>query len=182
MRHPLKLETVDVKEGRVLEGCKETFMVAVDVFLSHHANFNCRNLNTKTYKTSCTCLSNLLDETNGDLITKQVGKSVWEFFSRTKDCQVLVMKDWLRMFFDGREYKQLGRRPVKGFIVPGAYADAPINSVPLKICINALSVVFNHGYNKLTNIPKMFECLFSARTHKKRVRSDVHVFKTTFSS
>ena len=147
-------ENVEVKKERVLEGSKATFMVAIDAFLSHHANFNCRNLNTKTYKTSCTCLSKLLDERNGELVTKQVCDSVWEYFSRTKDCQVLVMKDWLRMVYDVRKEKQLGRRPVKNFIVPGAYADAPRNTVPLKICVNALSVVFNHGYNKLLALKK----------------------------
>ena len=69
VRHPFKLETIEVKEGRVLEGSKETFMVAIDAFLSHHANYNCRSLNTKSYKTSCNCLGKLDNENNSILIS-----------------------------------------------------------------------------------------------------------------
>ena len=43
---------------------------------------------------------------------------------------------------------------MKGFSVPGAYNDAPRNNIPLKICINALAVVFNYGCIKLVSLKK----------------------------
>ena len=98
MLHPLRLKSIEVKKGRFVEEIKEKFVCATNAYLCHHANFNYRNLNTKNYITSCKCLSHLLSDSNGDLITKIFSDAVWKFFSRTKECQQLVMKEWLRFF------------------------------------------------------------------------------------
>ena len=38
------------------------------------------------------------------------------------------------------------------FVLLGVFADAPRNKVPYNVCINALSVIFNYGYNKVQSL------------------------------
>ena len=108
--HSLRLELVEVKKGRVIEESKEKFVCATNTFLSHHANFNCRNLNSKNYVTFCKCLSHLVSDSNGDLIAKKKSDAVWEFFSRLKECQQLVMKEGLRFFLVKTMGNSIGKK------------------------------------------------------------------------
>ena len=152
--HPFRLKSVEVKKGRVMEDSKEKFVCAMNAFISHHANFNCRNINTKNYITSCKCLSPLLSERNGDLITKQVSDAVWEFVSRTKECQKLVMKEWLRNYYNRHNMKQRGCKNYVDLVIPATYVDAPRNLKPFKVCLNALALMFDYGYDKISNLRK----------------------------
>ena len=139
-------------------------MDCCDAFVRHQAEYNCVNYQKKAYKTRCTCLNAFLDGLNSNETVFQVCDSLWEFFTRVKSAQKLVFKEWLRsVLYSGNDYKR-GESTV-AYVLPGFYYDAPAgndmavdkNKRPYKVCLNALSVLYNYGYHKINKLRKDME-------------------------
>ena len=161
--HPTKLSTVLMENGLVKEESREVFKMACDAFVRHHAEFNCVNYQKKSYRTKCNCLGNLLRGENSKTKMKQVCESLWEFFTRTKETQKLVLKEWFRCALSsGTKYKRNVANVC--FILPGVFHDAPVkeppeegavyNKQPFKICQNAVSVLVKYGFQRINSLKK----------------------------
>ena len=40
-------------------------------------------------------------------------------------------------------------------VIPATYVDAPRNLKPFKVCLNALALMFDYGYDKISNLRKI---------------------------
>ena len=66
---------------------------------------------------------------NTNLLVEQVQECLWVFFSRTKESQKLIFKEWLcGIFFSGLKHKK--HEPIVQFVLPGFFVDAPRNKAP----------------------------------------------------
>ena len=170
--HPVKLAEVKVKNGMVKESSKQLFYQACEAYVRHHAEYNCRNYQKRSYVTKCTCTRDLIEGTNSVDKIKQVCNCLWEYFTRIKDTQKLVMKEWIRnVMFSDVEYKT--RCLNVSYVLPGVYLDActettqpsrNLNIVPYKVCLNAISVLFDYGYGKIKTIKESM-CLAGVKQH-----------------
>ena len=79
--HSFYQEDVENSKGRVLEESKDTFLLACDAFVRHHAKFSCQNYQRKSYRARCGCMTNLISGGNKDDKIKQVCECLWEFFA-----------------------------------------------------------------------------------------------------
>ena len=165
---PSSFEKNKVENGRVLVDSEDDFLAACDAFLCHHADFRCANYQKKAYRTSCTCLKGLLSGTNSNHKVQHLCASMWHFFSRTKETQNLVMKEWLRTaLYSGKKYQR--DKPNMSFVLPGVFQDAApqpttkedtrlINNIhPYKVCLNSLRVIFNYGYGKIKTLKETMD-------------------------
>ena len=76
--------------------CKAHFIELSNAFVTYHGSLgNCFNYNNMNYKTTCSCLFSLCDGPNADVKIGQVTEAIYEFFSRPKNTQKLVVKDWI---------------------------------------------------------------------------------------
>ena len=158
--HPVRLVNVKVKDGMVKEESKELFFEACEAYVRHHAEYNCRNYQKKTYVTKCTCVKDLIEGANSNDKIKQVCNCLWEYFTRIKETQKLVMKEWIRgVMFSGKDYKKTCLN--LSYVLPGVYRDACLTSTntsanknkkPYKVCLNAVSILFDYGYWKIKTI------------------------------
>ena len=139
-------------------------MTACDAFVRHHAEYTCRNYQRKSYRTKCACLTMVLEGQNSDQKISQVCASLWEFFTRVKLAQKLVVKEWIRnVDYSGARYKR--RKTSVAYILPGVYHDAPIgldeegvyNKRPFKVCLNIISLLYDYGYFKIVALRKDME-------------------------
>ena len=162
--HPFYQENVKNKKGRVLEESKDTFPSGCEAFVRHHAKFTCLNYQKKSYHTQCGCMTDLISGENNDDKMKQVCECLWVFFSRTKDTQVLVMKEWIQnaISFVANEKGRKTKIIKLKYVLPGVLLDALVSPtstayhnkhvIPYKVCMNVISLLFNYGYSKILSL------------------------------
>ena len=158
--HPFYQMDVKNKKGRVIEESKDTFLSTCDAFVHHHAEFTCMNYQKKAYHTQCGCMTDLISGENNDNKMKQVCECLWTFFWPA-NTQVLVMKEWIRnsTTFVVKNNQRQSQRIKLSYVLPGVFLDASVsptsmshqtkNLIPYKVCLNAISLLFNYGYNRI---------------------------------
>ena len=169
--HPMRLKRMKIKEGMVLPDYQDAFTDACLAFICYHAESLCKNLFCN-YQTQCSCLKGLVESENGDEQVKQLADSMYNFFSRPKLTQKLVMKEWIRANATHQAIKQQSCFKVHtNYMIPGVFHDADTsnndaskNTEPFCVCQNSLFLIYNYGFKKFKNLKKDLYSS-SIRTH-----------------
>ena len=78
--HPVKLKTIErTRDGMIKESSQDLFLSACEAFVSHHAEYPCRNYQKKTYGTTCDCLQQVIHGENSARKVKLVAQALLEF-------------------------------------------------------------------------------------------------------
>ena len=84
-----------------------------------------------------------------------------DIFLRAKNTQVVVMKEWIQnpMTFVVKNNQRHSKRMKLSYMLPGVFLDASVsptsithqnkNVIPYKVYLNAISLLFNYGYNRI---------------------------------
>ena len=58
----------------------------------------------------------------------------------------------LEILFSQNDEKLNWRKIAVDFIIPASYVDDPRNLKPFKVCLNAILVIFDYGYDKISSL------------------------------
>ena len=85
------------KEERTISWRKKRrFLVRVWCICASSRQVYLTNYQRKSYRTRCSCMTNIISGGNKYHKIKQVCECLWDFFLRSKDTQVMAMKEWIQ--------------------------------------------------------------------------------------
>ena len=157
--HPMTVSSLNVKESKLPEESKDSFITMCDAFVRYHADLgSCYHYSNRKYQTRCSCLNSLLLGTNTEDKFSQLTQAMYSFFVRPRNTQKLVFKEWIRAATVIKTVKKVSCYKVGTiFAVSGVYNDAPDNKKLFFACQNSLMRIFNYGYFKYIKLKKDIE-------------------------
>ena len=121
----------------------------INAYVQHHVDFNCRNINLKCYQTSCKYMGKLISGWNGNLVFNQVCDAAWYFYARTRECQKIIIKEWLRHVL-ASDLKVSRRKPNVSFVIFLTTLQSTRNL--FKVRLNNLGVLYGYGYDRIKTL------------------------------
>ena len=96
--HPMTVSSLEVKESKLPEESKDSFITMCDAFVRYHADLGpCYHYSNRKYQTTCSCLNSLLLGTNTEEKFSQLTQAMYSFFVRPRKTQTLFSRSGLEL-------------------------------------------------------------------------------------